>query len=163
MYASYATFEAGVPGSVDETVNWLQEIYVEGLYSGRVITDFDEQMAHFASATFSLRNVMNNQLDRQEVQTVIQTMNLYAADTTQLFTGLNTIDTIRVERIERMEQNKTINIGSGATITAPVVIADHLQESFNALERSGADQDLKVLLDRLLKAVAGATQAAPSP
>ena len=61
-----------------------------------------------------------------------------------------------------MEQNKTINIGAGANVTAPVVIADHLQESFNTLERFEADPNLKTLLDRLLKAVAGATQEAPS-
>ncbi|QNI30840.1 hypothetical protein H7849_17185 [Alloacidobacterium dinghuense] len=163
MYASYATFDAAVSNSVDEIVDWLQEVYVQGLYGGRVITDFDEQMTHFPNATFSLRNVMNNQLDREAVQTVVQTMNLYAADTAQLFTGLSTIGTIQIERVERMEQNKTINIGSGATITAPVVIADHLQESFNVLEQSGADKDLKDLLNRLLQAVAGAARLAPSP
>ena len=144
MYASYATFDVGVRGSLDEVVNWLEEVYVEGLYSGRVITDFDEQMTHFANATFSLRNVMNNQLDRQEVQTVVQTMHLYAADTAGLFTGLNTIETLQIERVGQMVQNKTINIGAGATISAPVVIADHLQESFNVLERSEAKEDLRV-------------------
>jgi hypothetical protein len=163
MYASYATFDAGEPGSLAEVVNWLQEVYVEGLYSGRVITDFDEQMTRFSGATFSLRNVMNNQLDRLGVQTVVHTMHLYVADTAQLFTGLNTIGTLQVERIGRMEQNKTINIGAGATISAPVFIAHDLQESFNVLERSEAEQELKALLDRLLKAVAAAAQADPSP
>jgi hypothetical protein len=163
MYASYATFDTGVRGSEGETVNWLQEVYVEGLYGGRVITDFDEQMTRFADATFSLRNVMNNRIDRQQAETVIHTLNLYAADTAHLFTGLNRIQQIQAERMVLMEQNKTINIGAGASISAPVVVADDIQHSFNVLERSEATPELRMLLDRLLKAVAEATQGNPSP
>jgi hypothetical protein len=115
MYASYATFDSGVPGSVDEVVDWIQDVYVKELYGGRVITDFDEQMTHFENATFSLRNIMNNRLNRDEVQTVIQTLNLYAADTAQLFTGLTSIDTVRVERSGRINIAEKITMSTTTT------------------------------------------------
>jgi hypothetical protein len=163
MYASYATFDSGQSGSLDETVDWLDEVYVQGLYGGHVITDFDEQMTRFSGATFSLRNIMENHLDLQQVQTVIQTVNLYQADTGRLFAGLTSINHLHVERIDRMEQNKSINIGSGASVSAPVVIADEIQRSFNTLRDSNADPDLKGLLEKLLKEVQEAAQATRSP
>ena len=36
-----------------------------------MVTDFDEQMARFASATFSLNGLMRNELDRTAVQSNI--------------------------------------------------------------------------------------------
>ena len=163
MYASYATFDSGEPETLDETVDWLDEVYVQSLYSGQVVTDFDEQMRRFSGATFSLRNIMENHLDLQQVQTVIQTVNLYAADTVGLFAGLKSINNLHVERIDRMEQNKSINIGSGASVSAPVVIADEIRHSFNTLRDSNADPELKRLLEKLLMEVQEAAQVMRSP
>ena len=162
MYASYATFEAGVRGSVEEVVDWLQEVYVQGLYSGRVITDFDEQMTHFANATFSLRNIMmDKRVDQGQAQMVVQKLHLDPGASDRLFAGLAKVQTIQIGRLV-MEGNKTVNIGNGATISAPVVIADSIQERCNVLHQSETSPELKSLLDRLLKAVAKASQEAPS-
>ncbi len=70
-------------GSVSETAEWLEEVYVKGLYGGSVVTDFDEQMARFASATFSLNGLMRNELDRTAVQTFVDTVNICGGDASQ--------------------------------------------------------------------------------
>jgi len=54
---------------------------------------------------------------------------------------------------ESMKQEKVINIGEGATISAPIVIAETIQDSFNTLAKSEIDENVKTLLDQLLKAV----------
>jgi len=48
---------------------------------------------------------------------------------------------------------KMIKIGAGASISAPVVIADQLENSFNALAASQVNEDARALLEGLLKAV----------
>ena len=161
MYATYASFEPGVANGLEEVVDWLQEVYVQGLYSGRVITDFDEHMNHFAGATFSLRKVMDGDLRQREVETVIQHLHLTGVDASRLFAGLTTIQAVHAERVERME-SKTINIGSGAVINAPVAIADVIQGSLNTIAQSGADADMKGTLERLIAAVTEAARAVPS-
>ena len=165
MYASYATFDASVKGSVEEVAEWLEEIYVKGLYSGRVVTDFDEQMTHFAGATFSLRNVMSNQLNPSEVQNVVQTLNLPAADISRMFTGLTMIGTVHIERVERMEQNKSITFGDHATVGGSVFIDGEIHEASKLLESRQAGpefEQLKALLTQLVNAVAEVRQAVPS-
>ena len=56
-----------------------------------------------------------------------------------------------------MEQNvrkeKVIEIGPGAQISAPVVIADSIQNSFNTLAESEAEDEVKTLLENLLKVI----------
>jgi hypothetical protein len=54
---------------------------------------------------------------------------------------------------ESVTQEKVIRIGEGAEISAPVVIADSIQNSFNSLAQSDLNAELKTLLDQLLQAV----------
>jgi hypothetical protein len=63
IYATYVTFDPSTPASFDEAINWMRDEYVHS-YEGRILTDFDEQENHFLEARFSLRKVM--QLDLQE-------------------------------------------------------------------------------------------------
>jgi hypothetical protein len=51
------------------------------------------------------------------------------------------------------KQEKVISIGKGAHISAPIVIADSIENSFNALKSSTLNDDIKELLDELLQAV----------
>jgi hypothetical protein len=41
-YASYVTFDPQQRHSLKEASDWLAEKYVEGMYQGRIVTDFDE-------------------------------------------------------------------------------------------------------------------------
>ncbi|MBI2360057.1 MAG: hypothetical protein HYV04_14380 [Deltaproteobacteria bacterium] len=66
-----------------------------------------------------------------------------------------------VEKVEHMTSNKTINIGHGNTLIGPIVIADHIENSFNTLEKSGVNPELKVLIGDLLKQVTEASKAMP--
>jgi len=53
--------------------------------------------------------------------------------------------------IEKKE--KAIEIGNNTQISAPIVIADSLEKSFNTLENSKINDDTKALLEQLLKAI----------
>lgn len=55
--------------------------------------------------------------------------------------------------VKNVRQEKVISIGNDAQISAPVVIANNIENSFNTLMESDIDDDLKTLLDQLLKAV----------
>src|SRR5262249_54118250 len=70
------------------------------------------------------------------------------------------VEHLSVGRIETMHQDRVINIGSGATINAPVTIAETIQGSFNTIDESAADDELKRALRELATAVAEAARAA---
>ena len=53
--------------------------------------------------------------------------------------------------IEKKE--KVIEIGNNAQISAPAVIADQIENSFNALAKSDLNDETKTLLEQLLKAI----------
>lgn len=57
---------------------------------------------------------------------------------------------------------KTINIGAGAHVTAPVTIADAITESFNQIADSQIDSGIAELLTQLTRNVAELTQHAPT-
>lgn len=50
-------------------------------------------------------------------------------------------------------QEKVIHIGNNNTLTAPITIADQIENSFNLLARSETGPDLKQLLEQLLNQV----------
>jgi hypothetical protein len=54
---------------------------------------------------------------------------------------------------KNMTQEKVVQIGDNANISAPIVIADSIQESFNILEKADVNKELKTQLDQLLRTV----------
>jgi GTPase SAR1 family protein len=76
-------------------------------------------------------------------------------------TGLN------IERVDKMTQEKTINkgktinIGNGSTINAPLVVADQIENSFNTVAESDIKGELKELLHKLINEVNEAAKAVP--
>ncbi len=149
MYASYVTFDPGQAGSLKTRIDWLENTYVSGMYQGRIVTDFDEQTIRFRGAVFSLEKVMNNGLQKSEVATFIKTVNIYG-DANVLIERLNQLN---ARRIDQMTQERAINIGSGATVTAPVIIADRIESSFNTVTNSSVNDEVKTLLEQLIKQV----------
>ena len=68
IYASYVTFTPGDNPSFDRAITWLNDVYVEGGYQGKIITDFDQSRSWFDGAALSLGAVMRrsrNELDRR--------------------------------------------------------------------------------------------------
>jgi len=74
VYATYVTFEPGRGGSFASSIDWLKHTYVEQLYDGRILTDFDQTRTHFPEAALSLRKIMSHQLKKGEVREVIELM-----------------------------------------------------------------------------------------
>ncbi len=70
---------------------------------------------------------------------------------------------IHAERIEKMtRQEKVINIGNNNTITAPLVIADSIENSFNTLKDAQVDDEVKNLMQELLKTISEVSTKIPS-
>jgi hypothetical protein len=74
IYATYVTFEPGSPGSFLRSIDWLKQSYVEQLYKGHILTDFDQTKTHFPEAALSLRRVMNHQLRKGAISETIELM-----------------------------------------------------------------------------------------
>ena len=152
MYASYATFDPSKPNAVGDTAQWLEETYVQSLYEGVVATDFDEHMLRFANATFSLHGLMRNELNRNAVQAFVNKFYLQGADAERLFAGLDHIQTLHIERIEKMEQQGGVNIhGTNISVGGDVVGHDKIVTSTISTEQ----------IDNIFLPVVQAVQAAP--
>ena len=68
IYASYVTFAPGDNPSFERALTWLNDVYVEGGYQGKIITDFDQTRSWFDGAALSLASVMRrsrNELDQR--------------------------------------------------------------------------------------------------
>jgi len=58
IYASYVTFTPGDNPTFDRALTWLNDVYVEEGYQGKIITDFDQSRSWFDGAALSLGAVM---------------------------------------------------------------------------------------------------------
>lgn len=70
IYASYVTFDPGYEGARDGATKWLREEYVEGLYNGELLTDFDQQAPAIAETLFSLDQVLTSPDLAQQIATL---------------------------------------------------------------------------------------------
>jgi len=153
VFSSYVTFFPSQPRSFSNRVDWLENTYVKSLYKGEIITDFDEQNRRFETAQFSLKKVLDKQISMNEVNEWVRQEVVVYGNPTLLLDG-NKLVNIHAERIAQMtHQEKVINIGNNNTISAPIVIADRIENSFNALNNAQIDDEIRNLLDQLLKAV----------
>jgi ElaB/YqjD/DUF883 family membrane-anchored ribosome-binding protein len=60
IYASYVTFDPSLPKARKGAAQWLKEEYVERLYDGRLLTDFDQRAPIFAESLFSLDQILTS-------------------------------------------------------------------------------------------------------
>lgn len=58
-YYTFAHFDPSQPGALEACVEWMETSYVKSRYDGQVLTDFDEQEAHFDSVACPLRTLMD--------------------------------------------------------------------------------------------------------
>jgi small GTP-binding protein len=66
-----------------------------------------------------------------------------------------------LKKEETVRQEKVIRIGDEASISAPIVIADTIESSFNTLMESAVDDDIKTLLSQLLREVTAVSKKVP--
>lgn len=147
FYASYVTFYPNVHSSLKSRTEWLENVYVKGMYQGKIVTDFDQQMRRYRGATFSLEKIMNNKLQRSEMAGFVETLQING-NVDLLIENQNKIIT---EKVEHMTQNRTINISQGSTIQAPVFIAEKIENCFNTINKSDINEELKKVLEQLVK------------
>ena len=60
IYASYVTFNPSSEGARQSATEWMKQEYIEGLYKGSVLTDFDQQAPSIADTLFSLNQVLTS-------------------------------------------------------------------------------------------------------
>lgn len=79
--------------------------------------------------------------------------------------GANNISIYQEEKIleETMKQEKVINIGNNNQISSPILIAETIENSFNTVEKSNVNDNLKAKLNELLKAIAEISQQVTHP
>lgn len=156
--AAYVSFLPSHRESIDLAAEWLADTYVRELLAGRVITDFDEQVRRFPGASFSLNRVMGGAIAMSEAENLLERC-AAPGEITQLFIGR--VETLNAREVV-MNQQRSISIGAGAMINAPVTVADSIEGSFNRIEQSNLDPALGALLRDLGQAVVGAAQEAPT-
>lgn len=60
IYASYVTFDPAIAGAKQEAAEWMKEEYVEGLYNGRLLTDFDQRARTFSDSLFTMDHLLGS-------------------------------------------------------------------------------------------------------
>lgn len=60
IYASYVTFDPGFKGAQQSSTQWMQEEYIQGLYKGSMLTDFDQQQPELPGTLFGLDQVLTS-------------------------------------------------------------------------------------------------------
>jgi hypothetical protein len=158
VYSSYVTFFPGVKNSFRDRIEWLENIYVDSMYQGRIITNFDEQKKHFGqlfnNAILDIEKVMKGQLEKDDIKYLFQLLRIQENP----FVFVDKLY-ITVGRLE-MKTERIINIGNNNSITAPVIIADQIENSFNASANSNIDSQVKDLLQQLVLAVNDSSKSA---
>lgn len=79
VYSGYVTFQPNVEGSFEEATSWLKKAYIEGMYHGRIITDFDQTRTIFPEAQLALSKVMSRLITRGELRETIELMHATAS------------------------------------------------------------------------------------
>jgi hypothetical protein len=69
---TYSHFNPSIPHDIDTCVNWIKEIYVEEMYRGKVLTDFDEQMSHFEGTIFPIKTLMDPHLSQDSFSRILK-------------------------------------------------------------------------------------------
>jgi hypothetical protein len=154
--AACASFIPGHRETIDLAAEWLADANVRELFAGRMIIVFDKYVRRFAVTLFSLNRIMRAQISASEAENLLD--RFAPGEIRQLLIGR--IETLDAQEVV-MHQHRSISIGDGATINAPVTVADSIDGSFNRLEQSRVDPALVSLLRDLGRAVVGATHEAP--
>jgi hypothetical protein len=151
LYATYATFDSNSKLSLQDAVDWLDGEYIQGMYAGAVVADFDEQSSRFPGAVFGLMKIMRGSINVADANNVV----LSVADGRAAAIVARAIERAEFIKMEVHSMTmKTVNIGNNNQISAPITIADTIQGSFNAIASLKEDDQAKELLSQLVKTVA---------
>jgi len=150
IYASYVTFDPGRRGARVGAAQWLKEEYVQRLYQGTLLTDFDQRAPLFADALFTLDQVLTSPRLTEKI-----------AKLTQLYGSFDWAQLDRFSYVEHQGDlivtNNTITVSDSTNVLIQNDIkhANVTAGSFQAGDESQKNQ-LKVLLQQLQDALAKA-------
>jgi hypothetical protein len=118
-------------------------------------------IAHFKEQTRGLLGRYTTALENFTIQLPLASTeeNRGAANSYQ--TIIHAHGKVFVGGMQHMPQERVVNIGAGATINAPVVIADTIENAFNTVTQSGLENQLKETLQQLIKAVTEISKSIP--
>jgi hypothetical protein len=150
FYSAYVSFVPGDNPTIHAAVRWLDDVYAGEFLGGRVVTDFDQQVARFDRAPFSVSAIATGRVDRAAALTVVERVEPRRAIYNYFVERIDQINT----EVALVSEQRTITIQSGAQINAPVTIADSIESSFNRIESGAGDPAMAELLRRLTTAVA---------
>ncbi|SIO49585.1 hypothetical protein SAMN05443247_06490 [Bradyrhizobium erythrophlei] len=152
LYATYASFYSDSKLSLRNAVDWMDEEYIRGMYTGAVVADFDEQSSRFPGAVFGLMKIMRGTINVADANRIVLSVaDEWAAE--RVAKAIERTNSINME-VHSMTIMKTVKIGNNNQISAPITIADTIQGSFNAIASSKEDDQTKALLSQLVRAVA---------
>lgn len=144
VYASYVTFDPSSRKSFEDSIRWMEDEYVVGLYKGRIITDFDQIRPRFKDAPFSLSKVMGLSLNLADLDKLDLAYNFSRITEIQRSIKV-TIDTFNYTHMEEHNKYKTVNSQVAA-------MGDNAHaENVSQQQRIGNDIDLNALAEELSK------------
>jgi len=138
-FVTYVNTFAG-NNEISAANEWL--LNYTNTYNGKIITNYDELSHHFEDAPFSLQKVMGGTLNSND----LEKFNINNA-------------TIVCDTINNINSNQTdmskieITLGDGNTFNGDFVVAKSIEDSFNKLDKSNVNNELKSVLKELTSAI----------
>ena len=146
-YFAFVTFDPGEKGELERAVDWLENSYVQGRYSGKVLTDFDQIQSRFRDAPFSLDRILNPSVNFSDAKVIIKRLSI---DESLLDLRNSTIQQIQVNH---MEKTVTKVSGSGHVVIVKSDLRDTVIKVNSTIENSPASDEIKNHLASLTKAI----------
>ncbi|MEH2148697.1 hypothetical protein [Nostoc sp.] len=98
--------------TIEQCIDWMEKSYVEGLYRGKILTDFDEVAPRFENVSFPVKALMNPATDASSL--VGMCSKLYE---NQPFIDKNSVETLVHQVIIEKSAATSITIVGGLTVT----------------------------------------------
>jgi hypothetical protein len=146
IYASYVTFDPGRQGARQSATLWMKQEYIEGLYQGSVLTDFDQQAPSIAETLFGLDQVLTSPDLAKQIAILKKKYGYFDWDMLEKSTL----------SFSTYEENVMVNInasGQGNIINIAKYMTDVSNTVNRNVEQSSASSEVKELIKSLASEV----------
>lgn len=117
IYWTYVNFNPSDPEDVEESLHWLEKVYVQKDYRGKIITDFDEQVRRFPHAIFSLEKIMDGRLSKEEIDPFIDVYCGGWSNSDAFFKQYIYIKEVKMAKYENINLQNSIFAAENAIVT----------------------------------------------
>jgi hypothetical protein len=152
IFAAYVTFDPGREGARQSAARWLREEYVEGLYRGSILTDFDQQAPSISESLFSLDQVLSSSDLVKQIRTLQQMHGTF--DWSMLekstFSYHTHEEKVMVKTIINGDNNRLNQaIGKAAAANQTEIVGSSIGSGINLEELATQLSQLRTALDKL--------------